>query len=63
MAKIKLSRERYAELLSAERLFHDLLPDLDNLEQCGEDCQAMRQVVQDEMKRIEKIKQFFAPSY
>jgi bacterioferritin-associated ferredoxin len=61
MAKISLSRERYTELLAAERTFHDLLPDIDKLEQCGEDCQAMRQVVQEEMARIAKVKQFFAP--
>lgn len=62
MAKIRLSRERYNEMLAAERIFHDLLPDIDNLEQCGEDCLAMRQVVQEELDRISKVKQYFAPA-
>lgn len=62
MSKTRLSRERYDELLRAERIFTDLLPDLDKLEQCGEDCEGMKQVVREAMEQSAKLKQYFAPT-
>lgn len=62
MAKTRLSRERYNELLAAERIFTDLLPDLDKLEQCGEDCEGMKQIVRESLEKSAKLRQFFAPT-
>lgn len=58
---ITLSQERYSELLEAERLLHDVLPDLDKLEECGVDCQQARAAYQESMGKITAIKARFAP--
>ena len=61
MAKTRLSPERYRELLKAERDLVDILPDIDDLEACGEDCQAYRDIHRESIDRIGKLKQFFKP--
>lgn len=61
MAGIRMSPERLKELLVAERQFLDLLPDLDKLEQCGEDCSLEREAVRVKVEQISKLKQHFAP--
>ena len=38
MGKLKLPPERVAELKQRQRELHDILPDIDALEQCGADC-------------------------
>ena len=61
MPGIRMSPERYRELLTAERNFLDLIPDLDKLEQCGEDCTMEREAVRVKVEQISKLKQHFAP--
>ena len=61
MAKIKLTPKRNADLLAAERKHLDLLPVYDDLEACGEDCSAMREITNTELQRIQEIKQRFGP--
>jgi len=61
MAKIKLSQRRYAELLAAERKHLDLIPVYADLEACGEDCAAMREITDTELQRIQEIKTRFGP--
>jgi hypothetical protein len=56
-----MSPERYQQLLAAERNFTDILPDLDNLEQCGEDCTAEREIIKSRIEQIAKLKQHFKP--
>jgi len=62
MAKTVLTNEQYAKLLEAERVIHDVLPDLDKLEECGVECQAYREGLRQKQQQIEAIKQNFAPS-
>jgi hypothetical protein len=62
MAKVKLSQKRYADLLAAERKHLDLLPVYDDLEACGEDCKAMREITDTELTRIQEIKKRFGPN-
>ena len=62
MQEIRLTKKRYAELLAAERKLLDLLPVYAQLEDCGENCDAMRGVTDTELQRIQKIKENFAPN-
>lgn len=39
---IKLTTEQLQTLAQAERILHDLLPDIDHAEKCGADCAALR---------------------
>jgi hypothetical protein len=60
-SKLRLSHERYNELLAAERVYTDLLPEFDKLDQCGEDCQMERELTSQKLAQISKLKQFYAP--
>lgn len=40
---ITLTPDQHATLSQAQKMLHDLLPDIDGLEQCGTDCQQLRQ--------------------
>lgn len=62
MKQVKLSKESYSNLLQAERNLSAQLPTLDKLEECGVDCQAMRQLTQDKLEQIGNIKKHFAPN-
>ena len=61
MSKIRLSNEDYASILQAERQLHDILPDIDNAEECGVECQEYRRVHAEYMQQIEKLKAKFGP--
>ena len=62
MAKVTLTNEQYAKILEAERAIHDVLPDLDKLEECGVECQAYRDGLRQKQEQIEAIKRNFGPS-
>jgi len=55
MAPIKLDAKTVAKLREAQRDLHDILPEFDKLEQCGEDCQIYRQVHAEAGQRIEAL--------
>lgn len=61
MAGVRLSQERYDELILTERMMLEMLPDLDKLEQCGEDCTVEKQAVANKVQQITKIKEHFSP--
>lgn len=61
MAEIKLSKERYAELLRAERALLDLLPEYDKAESCGIDCSPLKALHDEYMERIQSIKDNYGP--
>lgn len=52
---IKLPPEMIAELKIRQRELHDFLTEFDKLEDCGEDCQAVRQLHQQAADKIEKL--------
>lgn len=59
MADIRLDRQRYDELIKTERDLLELLPVMDKLEECGEDCSSIKEVVRQYVERIGKVKQHF----
>lgn len=61
MSKVQLTNEQYAKLLDAERTIHDILPDLQKLEECDVDCQQFRAQVEQRQRQIAALKQNFAP--
>lgn len=62
MGKLKLDNERFAKLLEAERLFHDILPEMDAAEECGIDCQEFRRLREEMMGQIDAMKRNFGPN-
>jgi len=58
---IRLTPERVVELKQAQRALHDVLPDIDALEQCGADCQIPREQWQLAQDRIANLLKFFSP--
>ncbi len=63
MGKIKLDPERVAALKVAQRNLHDILPDIDALEQCGVDCTIPREQYIKSHDQIEKILQLFGSGH
>lgn len=61
MAKVKMSNTSYANLIDAERKLMDSIPEFDKLEECGEDCTALREMTRYNLDRIAKMKQYYAP--
>jgi hypothetical protein len=63
MAKenLKLSKETYANLLTAEGKLTQWPAILDKLEECGVECEPMRQLIQDKLAQMSAIKKNFAP--
>lgn len=53
--------ENYRKLLQAERDLHDALTELDKAEECGIDCQDLRQLRDAALERITAIKKNYAP--
>ena len=41
---IQLTPDQVAELQQAQRILHDLLPEFDDMESCGIDCQGARAI-------------------
>ena len=62
MAEIRLSPERYQELLNAERGLTGIVSDLDKAEACGIECQRYRETLRAQLAAIAAMKQHFAPS-
>lgn len=60
--KVKLSPESYANLLSAERALHDYLPEFDKAEECGIECNYLRDSAQQMLQRIAKMKEHYRPT-
>lgn len=58
---VRLSREAYQELLNAERRLHDMLPEYDKAEECGIECQYLREGTADILARIAKMKTHYQP--
>lgn len=61
MGKVKLSKERYKELIDAERKLNELLPEYDHLEECGYDCTQLRMINQQRGEQIQAMKKYYAP--
>ena len=56
------SREQYDRILQAERIINDLLPVIDKLEACGEDCNNYRFASKQFFDKLALIKaNFFSP--
>jgi len=62
MQKPTISKAQYEQLLRDERALTDMLPTLDSLEDCGEDCTSARAFIQQARDRITAIKRNFAPN-
>lgn len=54
--------EVFNRLSAAERELHDALPLLDQMEECGRDCQAFREMVQTALDRTTAAKRNFKPA-
>lgn len=52
MDPIKLTKQQLADLRTAQRTLHDILPEIDKAGQCGVDCQAILEVHQQAADRI-----------
>jgi hypothetical protein len=61
MGKIKLPPDKIAELQSAQRTLHDILPEFDAAEECGVDCQQWRSLHQEAMRRIDALLLHYGP--
>ena len=59
--EVRLSPERYAELVEAERQLHDALAELDKAEECGIDCSELRQKRQDAFELAQALKKNYKP--
>lgn len=57
----RLTTVDYNKLLESERILHDLLPEMDNMEACGRDCTDRRAAVQDLLEKFSNIKKFYGP--
>lgn len=62
MAGFNLSPERAIELAQRQRELHDILPELDKLEQCGVDCTAPHEILRDAQNKIAKLLEFYGPN-
>ena len=61
MHKLMLPPDKIAELKQRQRELHDILPEIDKLEQCGQDCSAEHEVLQEAQRRITNILKFYGP--
>lgn len=59
--RVKLSLEAYQGLLTAERNLTDLIPEFDKAEDCGIECQYLRDATKDYLERIAKMKLHYKP--
>lgn len=53
--KIKLPPESIASLQQSQRELIDILPEIDNAEACGVECQEYRRIHSEAMDRIEQL--------
>jgi len=59
MTQIKLSADKVAELKVRQRELHDILPEIDAVEQCGADCTIPREQYLIAQERIAKLLELF----
>lgn len=62
MADIKLSTDLYMGLLDAERKLAELPAIYDKAEECGVDCQQLREVRELFLQRSEALRRHFGPA-
>lgn len=55
MAKIMLTPERVAELRTAQRNLHDILPEIDRAESCGIECDSYRTMVEQAHEKVTQL--------
>lgn len=60
-SQIELDPASYQKILEAERTLIDLLPEYDAAEECGVDCQKLREINRRELERIAAIKKHYMP--
>lgn len=58
---LQLTVDELNTVLQAERILHDLLPQLDHLEKCGRDCELLREQLQVTQEQIQSLRTHFAP--
>lgn len=51
----QLTPDQVEELRQAQRILHDLLPEFDDMEQCGINCQGARAIHQQNAQEIEAM--------
>lgn len=61
MAQPTLTRDQMTALNNMERQLNDSLTTLDKLEDCGQDCSAMKGLIAESLQRSAKLRQHFAP--
>lgn len=59
MAQVVLTREQLDTLLQAERILHDTLPQIDDLEKCGGKCDILRRDAQATSEQIRLMRDLF----
>ena len=60
--QIKLTPEQTNAVNAARRLLNDIVPDMDNLEKCGIDCQQLRKEKQQIETGLTNIAHYFGVS-
>ncbi len=58
--KLRLSREKLAQVNQALRDAHDMQPDILLLEECGMECTEYRQRIDDIVRQLTALKERFA---
>jgi hypothetical protein len=56
---VRFTRQQYEALREAQRVLHDVLPDLDKMDGCGWDCQGYRILVADLANQLQAIERNF----
>ena len=56
-----LNRQQYDTLVDAERRGHDLLPQMDKAQNCGVNCQILREQLKQSLEQISRIKSQYFP--
>jgi hypothetical protein len=59
-AKLRLSRERLAQINQALREAHDIQPDILLLEECGMECAEYRETIDEIVRQLTGLKERFA---
>lgn len=59
--RYRLSTVDYNKLIESERALLDMLPEMDNMEACGRDCQDRRAAAQDLLEKMQNVKKFYGP--
>lgn len=62
MPKSPLQQSQMDAVASAQRILHDLVPLIANLEQCGTDCSGFKDKVQEYYDTLQEIVKRFGPN-